>query len=116
MATNGELTKPWERRIWAIKPFITRRIESVQAQLTGESNGETIENNAWFFGKHDKKNSRGRNRKGDDAGSSKGSVQAEAKGWIDWSENASDEERRATLDSEKFRNLSPEVQEAIKEG
>jgi len=119
MGINGDrwgINKVVERRIWAIKPFITRRIESVQAQLTGESNGETIENNAWFFGKHDKKNSRGRNRKGDDAGSSKGSVQAEAKGWIDWSENASDEERRATLDSEKFRNLSPEVQKAIKEG
>ena len=48
--------------------------------------------------------------------SSKGSVQAEAKEWIDWAENASDEERRAALDSDKFRNLSPEVQEAIKEG
>ena len=46
----------------------------------------------------------------------KGSVQAEAKGWIDWAENASDEERREALDSDKFRNLSPEVQKAIKEG
>jgi len=36
----------------------------------GEGNGETIENNAWFSGKRDKKkkNSKGRNEKGDDAG------------------------------------------------
>ena len=62
------------------------------------------------------KNSKGRNGKSDEAGSSKGSVQAEAKGWIDWAENASDEELRAALDSDKFRKLSPEVQKAIKEG
>ena len=78
-----------------------------------KSEGETREDGER---KRDKKNSRGRNGKGDDAGSSKGSVQAEAKGWIDWAENASDEERRAALDSDKFRNLSPEVQKAIKEG
>ena len=78
-----------------------------------KSEGETREDGER---KRDKKNSRGRNGKGDDAGSSKGSVQAEAKGWIDWAENASDEERRAVLDSDKFRNLSPEVQKAIKEG
>ena len=83
---------------------------------TGEGNGETIENNAWFSGKRDKKNSRGRNGKGDDADSSKGSVQAEAKGWIDWAKNASDGERRTALDSDKFRKLSPEIQKAIKEG
>ena len=78
-----------------------------------KSEGETREDGER---KRDKKNSRGRNGKGDDAGSSKGSVQAEAKGWIDWAENASDEERREALDSDKFRNLSPEVQKAIKEG
>ena len=78
-----------------------------------KSEGETREDGER---KRDKKNSRGRNRKGDDAGSSKGSVQAEAKGWIDWAKNASDEERRAALGSDKFRNLSPEVQKAIKEG
>ena len=78
-----------------------------------KAEGETREDGEQ---KRDKKNSRGRNGKGDDAGSSKGSVQAEAKGWIDWAENASDEERREALDSDKFRNLSPEVQEAIKEG
>ena len=78
-----------------------------------KSEGETREDGER---KRDKKNSRGQNGKGDDAGSSKGSVQAEAKGWIDWAENASDEERRAALDSDKFRNLSPEVQKAIKEG
>ena len=78
-----------------------------------KSEGETREDGEQ---KRDKKNSRGRNGKGDDAGSSKGSVQAEAKGWIDWAGNASDEERRAEFDSEKFRNLSPEVQKAIKEG
>ena len=78
-----------------------------------KSEGETREDGER---KRDKKNSRGRNGKGDDAGSSKGSVQAEAKGWIDGAENASDEERRAALDSDKFRNLSPEVQKAIKEG
>ena len=116
MATDGELTKLWSDAYGLLSPFIIRRIESVQAQLAGESNGEIIENNAWFSGKRDKKNNRGRNGKSDDAGSSKGSVQAEAKGWIDWAENASDEERREALDSDKFRNLSPEVQKAIKEG
>ena len=75
-----------------------------------KSEGETREDGER---KRDKKNSRGRNGKDDDAGSSKGSVQAEAKGWIDWAENASDEERRAALDSDKFRNLSPEVQDVI---
>ena len=73
-------------------------------------------------GKSDRgKRSRSKNGKGGGKergknSSSKGSVQAEAKGWIDWAENASDEERREALDSDKFRNLSPEVQEAIKEG
>ena len=113
MATDGELTKLWSDAYGLLSPFIIRRIESVQVQLVGESNGETIGNNVWFSGKRDKKNSSGRNGKCDDAGSSKGSVQAEAKGWIDWAENASDEERRAALDSDKFRNLSPEVQDVI---
>ncbi|MBB16509.1 hypothetical protein CMK22_14645 [Candidatus Poribacteria bacterium] len=119
MGINGDrwgINKAVERHIWAIKPFIIRCIESVQTQLAGKSSGETVENNAWFSGKRDKKNSIGRNGKGDDTGSSKGSVQAEAKGWIDWAENASDEERRVALDSDKFRKLSPEVQKAIKEG
>ena len=78
-----------------------------------KSEGETREDGER---KRDKKNSRGRNGKGDDTGSSKGSVQAEAKGWIDWAENASDGERRTALDSDKFRKLSPEIQKAIKEG
>ena len=62
------------------------------------------------------KNGKGGGKEGGKNSSSKGSIQAEAKGWIDWAENASDEERREALDSDKFRNLSPEVQKAIKEG
>jgi hypothetical protein len=66
--------------------------------------------------KQRKENGKGEGKERGKHSSSKGSVQAEAKGWIDWAENASDEERRAALDSDKFRNLSPEVQKAIKEG
>ncbi len=66
--------------------------------------------------KQGKEKGKGEDKERGKHNNSKGSVQAEAKGWIDWAENASDEERRAALDSDKFRNLSPEVQKAIKEG
>ena len=46
----------------------------------------------------------------------KGNIQEQANGWIDWAKNASPAERRAAWDSEKFRNLSPEVQGAIRKG
>ena len=44
----------------------------------------------------------------------KGSVQEQAKGWIDWKKMPPPTERRAAWDSDKFRNLSPEVQGAIR--
>ena len=42
--------------------------------------------------------------------------QDEARGWIEWAKNASPEEREGAINSEKFRSLSLEVQEAIVEG
>ena len=42
--------------------------------------------------------------------------QDEARGWIEWARNASPEERKGAINSEKFRNLSPKIQEVIIEG
>ena len=42
--------------------------------------------------------------------------QDEARGWIEWARNASPEERQEAINSEKFRNLSPKIQEVIIEG
>ena len=42
--------------------------------------------------------------------------QDEARGWIEWARNASPEERKVAINSEKFRNLSPKIQEVIIEG
>ena len=42
--------------------------------------------------------------------------QDEARGWIEWARNASPEERKEAINSEKFRNLSPKIQEVIIEG
>jgi hypothetical protein len=46
MGINGDkrgFNRAVERRVLAIKPFITRRIKSVNAQLAGKSDGEKIE-------------------------------------------------------------------------
>ena len=42
--------------------------------------------------------------------------QDEARGWIEWARNASPEERKEAINSEKFRSLSPKIQEVIIEG
>jgi spore coat protein H len=45
MGIDGDpegLNRAVERRVYAIKPFVTRRIESIRAQLAGESNGVRI--------------------------------------------------------------------------
>ena len=45
MGINGDsegINRAVNRRVLAIKPFITRRIESVNSQLAGKSEGESI--------------------------------------------------------------------------
>lgn len=66
-------------------------------------------------GKNKSEKKRGKERRKNISGA-KGNIQEQANGWIDWAKNASPAERRAAWDSEKFRNLSPEVQGAIRKG
>ena len=66
-------------------------------------------------GKNKSEKKRSKERRKNSSGA-KGNIQEQANGWIDWAKNASPAERRAAWNSEKFRNLSPEVQGAIREG